>query len=219
MSITWSLIRWQMRSMQFWNGVVAIVATLHVLTCGRPFTNDSPWWFPPLHAAVIAWFLGRSTTPAAGYVHLQGFSRDRLWWHGVLSGYGCALCAWAPAAILILSPLRSTWQDWLQNPYFPYMAPAEHRFVWFALWLYAVCVPVAMYVAARWGHPARGNETGLVIGLLLLALLFSTVEAARLWVPGPVVFERWPLFGGGLLVAGIALLSGQRLFREVEVQA
>lgn len=219
MSLKWPLIRWQMRLMQFWNAAIAIVATIYVLTRAKPFTYESPWWFPPLHAAVIAWFLGRTTTPAVGYLHLQGFSRDRLWWHGVVSGYGCALCAWLPAAILILTPLRSLWQDLAQNPYFPYMAPVEHRFVWFSLWLYAVCVPVSLYVAARWGHPAKGNDTGVVLGLLLLGLLLTAVEGARLWVPGSVVLEHWPLFAGGLILAGIALMSGRRLFREVEVQA
>lgn len=219
MPVALPLIRWQMRSMQFWNAVVTVFAAIYILTHSKPFTYESPWWFPPIHAAVIAWFLGRSTTPAVGYLHLQGFTRDRLWWHTLIAGYGCALCAWLPAALLILAPLRSNWQDWLGNPDFPYMAPVEHRFIWFALWQYAVAVPVGLYLAARWAHPARGNDTGIVLGLVLLGLLLTTIEDARIWSQGPVVLDRWPLFAGGLLVALIAALLGWKLSREVEVLA
>lgn len=218
MLVKWPLIRWQMRQMRFWNVVVAATTTVYTLTRTEPFQATSPAWFPPLHAAAIAWFLGRSTTPAAGYLHLQGFSRTALWWHTVVSAAGCALWAWAPAALVILTPLRSAWQDLLQNPSYPYIAPLEHRFVGIALWEYAVFVPLGLYVAARWGHPARGNDCGLISALPLVGLFWSGLHTMSLLYAGRSFAGKWPLLLAGVLVAGLALIIGQRLHREREVQ-
>jgi hypothetical protein len=218
MLVKWPVIRWQMRHMGVLNMAIGAIAGVYVLMRREPFNYTSPWWFAPLHAAAIAWFLGRSTTPAEGYLHLQGFGRDELWWHGVLSACGCALCAWVPAAVLLLTPLRGAWQDLLQNPSYPYMAPAEHRFVWIALWEYAVSVPLGLYAAARWGHPARGNDSGVLCAAVLIVLFIGTIETARFWAPQYALTDRWPLFSCGLAAAGVALVLGRQLFREREVQ-
>lgn len=218
MNVKWWVIVWQTSQMGYVNAAIGAIASLDVLFQSAPFTSNAPIWFPPLHAAVIAWYLGRSTTPAVGYLHVQGFTRDELWWHNLLSAFWCALAVWGPAAVLMLSPLRGVWQDVLQNPSFPYMAPAEHRFVWLALWEYAVSVPLCLYVAARWAHPARANGSGLVIAAVLLLLFFMSQDNVRLWRPDQPISGRWPLLCGGIVIAALAVLLGRQLARELEVQ-
>lgn len=218
MTIKWVIIRWHLRQTGWFNLAIGALVAFYALMRSEPFARSIPAWFPPLHSALIAWFLGRSTTPSAGYLHVQGFSRDVLWWHGVLSAFGCALWTWLPAALLLLTPIRSIWQDLLQNPAFPYMAATEHRFVWISLWEYAVFVPLWMYVAARWAHPARGNGSGVIIALMLTVLFLVAVENARLSAPNVSIAQRWPLFCGGLAIALTAVLLGRQLAREVEVQ-
>jgi hypothetical protein len=220
MFVKWPLIRWQLRQARNFNLVVATTVAVYVCTRSEPFNSvwTFPWWFPGVHAALIAWFVGRSTSPAAGYLHLQGFSRDILWWHTVLSACGCVLWGWLPAALLILTPLRSAWQDLLGNPSFPYMGPAEHGAVWLALWEYAVCVPLALYAAARWAHPARGNGGGFLCAVALMVLLVSSLTSRRAWFTELSFEEHWWLYAATVFVPGAALLVGCQLFREREVQ-
>jgi hypothetical protein len=220
MSIRWPLIRWQLQQTKLLNLIVGVAAIIYVMTRKEPFTaiSTSPCWFPPLHAAVIVWFLGRANTSAAGYLHIQGFSRDTVWWHTLLSSVVCMMFAWGITALLIGTGLRSACQDLLQNPFFPYTAPVEVGFLWVWLWEYAMCLPLAFYCAGRWGHSARGNDAGLMGAALLTLLLLSSLATYRGWYSNFSFIQNFPLLLTSAVVACAALLAGRQLFCQREVQ-
>ena len=124
------------------------------------------------------------------------------------------LATWLPCAVLILTPLRGLFQDYLLNPWFPVMAPTERLFLVRALLVYALLLPVFQYEWIRSSMPYRGLVSGHMLAIAYF--VFAALLAERFWRFG---FDsgRWWLIGGFAVVSVILGLFGRWMHRRMEV--
>lgn len=219
MGLSLTLLRWRLRQLYWLNRLTLVASGAYALLAPQPlWITQFPWWFVVGHAALIAWILGRTQTPAAAFLHAQCYSRDCLWRHTLLAAGIAGGMLWMPLAVCVWTPLRASLQDALGNPHFPYMAPTEAPTVWAVLALDALLLPIYLAAGARWAHPARGNAAGVLLafGATCAAVSVGTTHWFTLGPRPPYGALAGVAAIGALLSVG-SLFVGRRLFREVEV--
>lgn len=217
MRIHQSLIRWHMSHLLTVNVVAAVIGVSWALLHEDRLTFQIESWMGlmvPLHCLAIVWCLGQTSSSGFRFLYSQGFSRDALWGHTVLASVLSVAVAWIPIGLTVFLPIRSTVQDAMGNPWFPFAAWTERPWVWNWLLVYAVLLPLFHYAWIRSSLPRRG----LVTGFFLAAA--GTVAAFVVWSD----LSAWhghvtTLANLGLVAAAIALLvSGWQIHRRSEVQ-
>ncbi len=216
----WPLFAWQFRQLRLVTILAVVLSTGFVLWESQPLEFDvsgpAPF-FVLIHSLIVVWVLGRVTNSSFGFLYVQGYSRDVLWWH--LMGASCAsvLAAWMPAAVLILLRFRSGFQEELNNFNFPLMAETEHSFVWWCLLAYGILVPLFHYAWIRGSQPSRGSASGFVIALGASFAAFSIWNGVR--VPDMPSWTVLIMTSGFVLAASSLLIASRKLHRQLEVMS
>lgn len=167
------------------------------------------------HAKYMTGVMGRFRSGRFAFLYTRGFSRTVLWTHTILASITLTLLVWLPAALLVWTGARSAFQDFLQNPYFPIMAPRETFVPWTWLAYYAAFTSMLHYAWTRRACSYRGRLTGLLLTAGVCLLPFGLDAAFRVntdWV-------RWSITGATLLAAFAAVLMSIGLHKEAEVTA
>ncbi len=219
MHIQWPLFFWIFRSLSLLTLISSSLATAYVLLHDNPlefFLDVNAVVFVISHSFLISLLLGRVRSESFAFLYSQGFSRDLLWRHVWLATLTSVLATWVPCAVLILTPLRSQFQDWMQNPWFPLMAPAESRFLTRSLLFYGMLLPIFHYEWIRSSMPFRGRVSGhlLVIDYFVCGLFLTE----RLWYFGTDL-ARTSMFLGFITISAILGLFGYWLHKRLEVGA
>lgn len=217
MRINGPLFLWMFRPLRGLTIVTAITASAYVLF------HDQPLYFPRdtatklfivIHCFLISRLAGRVRSETFAFLYSQGFSRDTLWSHMWLATAASVLATWLPCAVLILTPLRSSVQDYLLNPWFPLMSPTERPFLMWSLFLYFLLVPVFHYEWIRSSMPFRGVVNGHLLAVSYF--VFAGLLTERFWQFSPDTARMW-LAGGFVLVSAILGLFGCWMHRRMEV--
>ena len=192
----------------------AAVSIVFALFWPSPLRWNSGWpvLFVSVHALLLIGAIDTPRGPEQAYLYTRGLTRDGLWRHMMLAMAVGVLAAWMPPAVIVWTPVRSTFQEALGNPWFPVMAPVETMapLVW--LFLYVVVSAAAHYARVRSAQPTLGREAGLFL-LAGLAPVFLTLFLFR---RPPAWFARTAV-ALGLLAAATLLLAARRLHRRMEV--
>ena len=218
MKLKLGLIRWHFGlPMAMGEGACTGLLGAYALMVRDPLSPRAiwPWLFIFLHTLI----LGRNLSPAraslgGGYLYARGFSRDTLWGHAMAAHLLGVLGAWAPAALIIWLPIRSSWQGAvLGNPYYPLFEPTE-TFVPLA-WLmaYLLLIPPIHYAWIRRLQPTKEPQAGDYLACGTIAAGFIALFNVFAFQP-----LEWGLI---VLVASVAslllLAAGRRLHRSVEI--
>lgn len=219
MQIQWPLLLWIFRPLRLLTLISSTLAVAYVLLHDKPlefFLDMNSVVFVISHSFLISLLLGRVRSESFAFLYSQGFSRDLLWRHVWLATLASVLATWVPCAVLILTPLRSQFQDWMQNPWFPLMASTESRFLTRSLLFYGMLLPIFHYEWIRSSMPFRGRVAGhlLVIAYFVIGLFLNE----RLWYFG-MDLARTSMFLGFVTISVILGLFGYWLHKRLEVGA
>ena len=219
MQIQWPLFYWIFRPLRLLTLISSSLATAYVLLHEKPlefFLDMNAVVFVISHSFLISLLLGRVRSEPFAFLYSQGFSRDHLWRHVWMATLASVLATWVPCAVLILTPLRSQFQDWMLNPWFPLMAPAESRFLTRSLLFYGMLLPLFHYQWIRSSMPFRGRVSGhlLVIAYFVCGLFLTE----RLW-SFSVDLARTSMFLGFIAISAILGLFGYWLHKRLEIGA
>jgi hypothetical protein len=219
MQIQWPLFFWIFRSLHWLTLVSSSLATAYVLLHENPlefFLDDYAVLFVFAHCFLISRLIGRVRSESFAFLYSQGFTRNLLWGHLWLATLASVLATWVPCAVLILTTLRSQYQDWLQNPWFPVMASTEWRFLTGSLLFYGMLLPLFHYEWIRSATPFRGRVNGHVLAIAYV--FFGLVLSQRLrHFDRDLV--RNSLFFGFVMISAILGLLGRWLHQRLEVSA
>ncbi|MBL4886538.1 MAG: hypothetical protein JKY95_18685 [Planctomycetaceae bacterium] len=218
MKIRWPLLFWQLRQLSVITCIAALLSTIYVLIRSEPLQMGNQGvalFFVLIHSVLITWQLGRVRSREFSFLYGQGFSRDTLWWHTMLASAVSVLSVWLPAAFLVGSGLRSSFQDFMLNYWFPLMSQTEWPFLFRSLLAYAVLMPTFHYCWIRAALPTSGAKNGVA---LAIGLVFASLS---IW-NGVHVFQMpvWIvlIYVGGFVLAAISLcIGGMKLHRQVEM--
>ena len=219
MHIQWPLFFWIFRPLSLLTLISSSLATAYVLLHDKPlefFVDDYVLLFVFFHSFLISRMIGRVRSESFAFLYSQGFSRNFLWWHVWLATFASVLATWLPCALLILTPLRSQYQDWMLNPWFPLAAGTEWRFLTQSLLCYGMLLPLFHYEWIRSSMPFQGRLNGhlLVIAYFVCGLYLWE----KFWWVGTDL-SRTCLFIGFISVSGILGLFGRWLHKRLEVCA
>ncbi len=219
MQIQWPLFFWIFRPLRLLTLISSSLATAYVLLHDKPlefFLDMNAVVFVISHSFLISLLLGQVRSESFAFLYSQGFSRDLLWRHVWLATLASVLATWVPCAVLILTPLRSHFQDWMLNPWFPLMAPTESRFLTRSLLFYGMLLPLFHYEWIRSSMPFRGRVSGhlLVIAYFVCGLFLTE----RLW-SFSVDLARTSMFLGFIAISAILGLFGYWLHKRLEIGA
>ena len=156
------------------------VACLYVLLWRDVLRWRNEWAlvFILIHGLVLTQVLGRFRKGSFGFLYTRGYSRNSIWAHTMLASVLAVLAVWAPAAIIVWTPLRGVAQDALfRSPFFPVMAPREASVPLAWLILYGLLVPAFHYAWIRSAQPARGGSGGAFVaaGLCVTVITVTMV--------------------------------------------
>jgi hypothetical protein len=213
-------VRWQLRQLiwvnlaavacavgfvLFWNEALEFLVTPYVIA------------FVALHAALVVLLLGRNGSSGTRFLYAQGLTRDQVWWStssaSMLSGLVVCGSVWL---ILVLG-IRGQLQDWLQNPWFPFMAKEEPAIAGWMLLEYVLLLPLLHYVWVRARQPMPDSGAGWLICLIGFVMLIWSITELRQALLEPTLFRV--ALAGFLLPAGILMTANWKLHRQVEVRS
>ena len=219
MQFHWPLFLWMVRPL-FWLSVASsAVAFGYIMLHAEPLDvrrDQTALLFIIVHSFLISRLIGRVRSGSFAYLYSQGFSRDVLWNHLWLASMASVLATLLPCALLILTPLRSLYQESQQNPWFPLMASTEWPSLVTALALYAVVLPVFHYEWIRSSMSFAGLVSGHMLALACLVVAFMLGD--RLTGFRPDSGRDWML-GGFALISVILAITGRWLHRRMEICA
>lgn len=219
MSIYLTAVRWQLRQLVWVNLAALLCAAAFVLLWHEaleflvtPYVVS----FVALHCGLVVLLLGRNGSSGTRFLYAQGLTRDQVWWSTYSASLISGLVICGSVWILILG-IRSQLQDFLQNPWFPFMAKEEPAIAGWMLLEYVLLLPLLHYVWVRARQPMPGAGAGwlmCVTGLFMLTasiteLRFALLEAALC---------RWAVIGF-LMMAVLLMTANWKLHRQTEVRA
>ena len=219
MRIHWHLLTWMFRPLQGMTLVCSASAAFYVLSFHSVlnFPGDSmAILFVVAHSFLISRLLGSVRSESFAFLYSRGLSRDQLLLHLWLASSLSVLATWLPCAVLVLTPLRATFQDWLETPWFPLMASTEWPFVTDSLLCYVTLLPVFHYEWIRSAAPYRDSISG---HLLSFALLTSVMILGARLLPIEHFYWRWCFLAGFAAVSTILGLIGRWVHQRIEVQS
>lgn len=188
-----------------------------VLLISTPLSWQSKWLnlIVLVHSIALAVRTGHMGNSSTEFLYTQGYTRDQIWLHLMLSTALGAVTVWLPMALCVWLSIRCQIQDQVfLNPHFPIMRKLEMAVPWFWLYGYALLLPLFQYVGMRQAHSARGgrNARAYAIGVVICAyLLISPGRVLPTWFVNLV----WLL---SLLVFVAMLVAGRLLHRCMEIK-
>ena len=213
-------LRWQLRPLLWvnltalsgaigftllWGEALEFLVTPYVILCVA------------LHSAIVVFLLGRNGSRGSRFLYAQGFTRDEIWWStfsaSLLSGIVVCGSVWL---ILVLG-IRAQLQDWLQNPWFPFMAKQEPVFAGWMLLEYILLLPLLHYAWVRARQPVPDSGAGWLICMFGFVMLIWTITDLRHALLEPTLFRI--ALSGFLLLAGLLTAASRKLHRQVEVRS
>lgn len=209
------LFFWFMRRLAPATSIASPVAIVWALLVFGPLyrQNGFALFFIITHCVAITCLLSRFSSGFA-WLHGRGYTRKTIWSHTMAAAAASALFVWLPAALIVLTPLRSLLHDRVfQEPYYPIMQPRDAREVWIWLWAYALLIPLMSYGWIREAQPTRGSTHGWSLVIVAMLAGFSLYNITRpdspFWLPMNAVFAA---------VALICLFTGRALYRTLEIR-
>jgi hypothetical protein len=212
-----------------WLGMLGLLGYVLFWPNVMDASDPWPWLFVFVQCLLLAGLLGRFRSPSFAFLYSRGYNRDAIWGHIMLTSLLSIFVAWLPATLIVWTELRSFLLDRVaQNPNFPVMAPLETwiPLVWLAL--YPLLVSLFHYAWIRSAQPTRGQCSGGLIAIGVLAALLVFADRASMnslsWGYDYVgrLYGLWffGLSGVAYIVVLIALaLGGRVLHRSLEVRA
>jgi|GEM_PF-1414829 hypothetical protein len=184
---------------------------------GRSETINPAIVFVLVHCLCIVFSQGRTRCSPFGFLYSQGFSRRTLWCHSMLVSLGSVLIVCLPAALAVWCGFRAYYQDRIENPWFPFMAPLESSYPIFVLMLYFLVLPALNYAWVRSAQPWRGSITGYVVAGVMLVAIYFVLKSRHVW-------PETNGFGVGMLItlslaSFVLLIGGARLHERIEVRS
>lgn len=220
MKVVPTLWKWQFRSVLPITGIATAISLLYTLFEFEPLrfeTSFNVWLFIAVHCGCLAVALGRTGSRSFGFLYSQGFPRDVLWRHVLLTSAASVFVVACPVVLLLATGLRSRYQEWTGNYWYPLMSGTEWPFVVWSLLAYAVLIPVFHYAWIRAALPVRGQSVG---GLIVIGALFAAVS---IWngvsVPSMPLWTVWFMAGSFVLASLSLAIGGQKLHRRLEVRS
>ncbi len=147
------------------------------------------------------------------FLYTQGYSRDQIWDHLMVSTVVSVLVVWLPMALCLWLPLRSGAQDYVfLNPYYPLMYGREMSLPWLWLFDYGLFLPLFHYVWIRRAQPTRDSNGAvfIAIGTVVVANTLVSFRFQPMWFKGVVGLIA-------ILMILTALIAGRLLHRSMEV--
>jgi hypothetical protein len=220
MSTYLAAVRWQLRQL-IWINLAALLCAVGFILFWHEALEFlvTPWVVPfvALHSGLVVMLLGRNGSSGTRFLYAQGLTRDQVWWStysvSLISGLVVCGSVWL---ILILG-IRSQLQDWMQNPWFPFMATEEPAIAGWLLLEYVLLLPLLHYVWVRSRQPMREAGAGWLICVAGLVMLTWSITELRRTLLEPTLF--WIALVGFLSLAGLLMLVNWRLHRDVEVRS
>lgn len=212
---------WQLRQLKLINIIAIIVSGVWLILHQATMQIPGPFLLLPgtaVHCAAVVWTLGRATSRHTGFLHVQGLTRDQIWWHTftatLISGGMVVLIS----AVIILSGLRAWVQDvWIESPYFLVPVSSENWIPLILVLHYAFILPLMHYVWIRANQPFRGTTAGwmmMSLGLCFYLWSFAMAEGHR-------SSPRFLIIVALTHIPAIAMLivSCNRIHRTLEVRS
>jgi hypothetical protein len=166
-----------------------------------------------VHCVALALRLGHMSRPSTEFMYTQGYSRDLIWLHIIISTLLSVLAVWLPLALCLWWPLRSGIQDHvLASPYYPLMRIRDSSLPWFWLYGYGLLLPLFHYVWIRRAQPGKGSEGAVLIaiGVVMAAYVMLIFPEHPDWF----MTVAWML---SVVVALTTLVAGRLLHRSMEI--
>lgn len=167
------LILWQFRQTRFVNAFSATVAVAYITFA------DSVMQIPGtlglllavlLHSALIVFRLAKTSRENA-FLHVQGFTRDQIWWATWATTFLSAFMVTMASGLVIWTGLRHHVQDVvLESSWFVVHRPSENWIPLVILFHYTATLPLMHYAWVRASQPCKDTAAGWM--LMCLGLLF-----------------------------------------------
>ncbi|NQV33497.1 MAG: hypothetical protein HQ515_12460, partial [Phycisphaeraceae bacterium] len=102
--------------------VALLVGVPYLLLVPGPLESYDAWInvFLLAHCVALAMRLGNMQGDATEFLYTQGYTRDQIWTHLMVSTIVCVLAVWLPMALCLWLGVRSGIQDHVfVSPYYP----------------------------------------------------------------------------------------------------
>ena len=177
------LLRWQLRQLLPVNLPAIVVAGLVTLFRSEPMIAPGSVTMLVaivIHCGLLVWRLSSMAPGNNSFVHVQGYTRDQIWWQVLLASLISGAMVCGTVWLLMVSRLRCVIQDgWMSNPWFPVTATREYSLPWVLLFGYIVVLPMMHYVWIRARNPYQESASGWL--LLILGLSFQLWGCYRIY--------------------------------------
>ena len=127
----------------------------------------------------------------------------------MISGLIVCLSVW----LILVCGLRAWLQDWLQNPWFPFMARNEPAIAGWILLEYMLLLPLLHYAWVRARQPMRDAGAGWLICVSGFVMLIWSITELRAALLEPSLLRI--ALVGFLLLAGLLMTANWLLHRHV----
>ncbi|MCA9059296.1 MAG: hypothetical protein KDA85_12390, partial [Planctomycetaceae bacterium] len=140
-----TIMRWQSRQLLPTTILFAFLAACWTLFCSdvlQPLLT--PYVAPAviLHGVLMCWQLGRNSPRHSGFLYIQGFSRDQIWWGTVTATLAAAALVSLTVWLFITTHTRSAVQAALGNPWFPAAGSSDADCVFALFALYVIVLGI-----------------------------------------------------------------------------
>lgn len=195
--------------------IALLIGIPYLLLAPGPLTWKNQWLNLLIlaHCIALAFRLGRMGRSSTEFMYTQGYSRDLIWLHIIVSTFISVLAVWLPMGLCLWLPVRSHIQDHVFiSPYYPLMRVREFSLPWLWLYGYGLLLPLFHYVWIRQAQPTKGSEgAGLIaIGVVIVAGTLVLDPTHPEWFKTLV----WVL---SAVITATALVAGRILHRSMEV--
>jgi len=195
--------------------VALLTGIPYLLLAPGPLTWQNQWLNLIIlaHCIALAFRLGRMGRQSTEFMYTQGYSRDLVWLHIIVSTFISVLAVWLPMALCLWLPVRSNIQDHVFiSPYYPLMRIREVSLPWFWLYGYGFLLPLFHYVWIRRAQPTKGSEGAVLIAIGVV--IVAGVLISDPWHPRWFTALVWTL---SAVITVTALIAGRILHRSMEV--
>lgn len=167
------LILWQVRQTRLINVFAVAAAVVYIAAVEEPMRIPGTLGLllvVMLHSAMIVFRLGK-TSRENGFVYVQGFTRDQIWWATWATTLLSGMLVSAASGVVIWSGLRHFIQDTvMESPWFVVPVHSENVIPLLIVFHYVVMLPLMHYAWVRAGQPYRDTAAGWMLMCLGLFL-------------------------------------------------